>query len=49
MIMLLHQLSLIIRGSDQILVGFLEHWRWVECKGIPTKEVQVRGELRRRW
>jgi hypothetical protein len=43
-----HQLSLIIRGGNRILVGFLKHWQWVERKGIPTKEVQVRGKLGRR-
>jgi hypothetical protein len=43
-----HQLSLIIRGGNQILVGFLEHWQWVERKGVLTKEVRMRGKLGRR-
>ncbi len=44
----LHQLSLIIRGGDQTLVSFLEHWQWGKRKGVPTKEVRVRGKLGRR-
>ncbi len=48
-IMPLHQLSLIIRGGDRILVGFLKHWQWVKRKGVLTKEVRVRGKLGRRW
>jgi hypothetical protein len=43
-----HEFSLVVESSNGVLIVILEDRRGVEGEGVMTKEVRVRGKLRRR-